>query len=90
MDKNNIKMAVIFLLIIPIVISIVLSCTNFSSEPNYGSNANMISDDLYIPDTLKNREKHVIKKTDFFTYTCIFGLLSLFGITYVYMSNKKG
>lgn len=87
MNKNKIKAIFIFLLIVPFVVSLILSCTNVK---DLGDNIEKDSyvDTLYIPDTINNRNNYIIKNTNYFVYICIFGFVSFAGLTYLVVRYK--
>ena len=87
MNKKTIKVALIFLLLIPLVVSLVLSCNNYNYT-SFDDKSNYV-DNLYIPDTIGNRKTHTVKRSDYFSYITIFGFITIAGITYVIVRTIK-
>lgn len=87
MKKNNILIIVVIFLIFPLLISIILSTTKSNSYKK--ENKSYSVENLYIPDTINNRKEYKVKKTDTFAYGCVFGLVSIAGITYIAVRKIK-
>lgn len=88
MKNSNIKFIVILLLIFPLTVSFILSCTNFNGE-SFDKKSEYNEAGLYVPDTIDNREKHQVKKTEYFSYMTVFGLIIIFGSVYVIIRKIK-
>lgn len=85
MKKSNVKFVLIFLLFVPLIISITLSCTNYNPHKRDRDYV----DNLYVPDTINNREHYKVRKSNSFAYATVAGLLTIAGITYLIVRKKK-
>ena len=85
MKKKAVKYFIL-LLIVPLVISFILS---FTSVGDVKTNPNSNVGGLYIPEYQTNTQDYMIKSSSAYAYTCIFGLLALGGFVYMIVCKKK-
>lgn len=86
MKKKIISYLLIFL-IIPLIISLSLSCTNYAKKDPISKNG---YNGLDVPKYNTDTTNYKIKSSSPYAYITVFCSISLFGCVYLYIKKKKG
>lgn len=93
MKKRVIKYTIL-LLIIPIIFTIILGCSEYGKKIDYdksayNKNESDYVDTLYLPKYKEDTYEYEVKRSDTYIYMSIIGLFLIGGLTYVFFVMKR-